>query len=207
MGTPSASASAGSGGAPPASASSGSALLVVSGASTLSPVPSTADSDGAGDDTTSDGAGDDTTVIHHSPERSFLDDFAPPGLSGSDLIASSTTVLNTTASVIHRTASAINTTASAVRQMFSSDTTRSHPSAGPARDARDPPPAQDQPLRDLDPAPPSREQFTKLQRQYTTLQRQMNEFVTGALIWYCPVTTTRTADTSIPMSRVLPHNH
>ena len=32
-------------------------------------------------------------------------------------------------------------------------------------------------------------------------------FVTGALIWYCPVTTTRTADTSNPMSRVLPHNH
>ena len=31
--------------------------------------------------------------------------------------------------------------------------------------------------------------------------------VTGALIWYCLVTTTRTADTSIPMSRVLPHNH
>ena len=31
--------------------------------------------------------------------------------------------------------------------------------------------------------------------------------VTGALIWYYPVTTIRTADTSIPMSRVLPHNH
>ena len=31
--------------------------------------------------------------------------------------------------------------------------------------------------------------------------------VTGALIWYYLVTTTRTADTSIPMSRVLPHNH
>ena len=31
--------------------------------------------------------------------------------------------------------------------------------------------------------------------------------VTGAFIWYCPVTTTRTADASIPMSRVLPHNH
>ena len=32
-------------------------------------------------------------------------------------------------------------------------------------------------------------------------------FITEALIWYCPVTTTRTAHTSIPMSRVLPHNH
>ena len=31
--------------------------------------------------------------------------------------------------------------------------------------------------------------------------------VTGAFIWYCLVTTTRTADTSIPMSSVLPHNH
>ena len=175
VGTPSASASASSGGAPPASASSGSAPHFVSGASTLSPVPSTADSDGAGDDTTSDGAGDDTTVIHHSRERSFLDDFAPPGLSGSDLIAGSTAVLNTTASVIHSTGSVINTTASAVRQMFSSDTTRSHPSAGPARDARDPPPARDQPPRDLDLAPPSREQFTEPQRQYATLQWQMNE--------------------------------
>ena len=31
--------------------------------------------------------------------------------------------------------------------------------------------------------------------------------VTGALIWYCPVTTIRTADTSILMSSVLSHNH
>ena len=31
--------------------------------------------------------------------------------------------------------------------------------------------------------------------------------VTETLIWYCPVTTIRTADTSIPMFRVLPHNH
>ena len=32
-------------------------------------------------------------------------------------------------------------------------------------------------------------------------------FVIGAIIWYCRATTTRTADTSIPMSRVLPHNY
>ena len=169
----------GSDGALPASASSGGAPPVGSGASTLSPVPSTADSDGEGDD---------TTVIHHSysPQHSFLDDFAPPGLSGSDLIAGSTAVLQTTASVIHSTASAINTTASAVRQMFSFDSARSHPCAGPARDsrdlppvrdARDPPPAQDQPPRDLDQAPPSQEQFTELQRQYSTLQRQMDELL------------------------------
>ena len=31
--------------------------------------------------------------------------------------------------------------------------------------------------------------------------------VTGPLIWHCPVTTIRTADTSIPISRVLPHNY
>ena len=31
--------------------------------------------------------------------------------------------------------------------------------------------------------------------------------VTGALIWYCPVTTIRTADTSILTSRVLPNNY
>ena len=38
-------------------------------------------------------------------------------------------------------------------------------------------------------------------------QHVLQGVVTGALIWYCLVTTIRTADTSIPMSRVLPHNH
>ena len=111
---------------PPISASPGGAPPAVSGASTLSPVPFTADLDGAWDD---------TTIIHHSSERSFLNEFAPPGLSGSDPIAGTTAVLNTTASVINSTASAINTTASAVCQMFSSNSTYCHPSAGPAQDS------------------------------------------------------------------------
>ena len=36
---------------------------------------------------------------------------------------------------------------------------------------------------------------------------QLRIYITGTLIWYYPVTTTRMADTSIRMSRVLPHNH
>ena len=173
-------ASASSGGDPPVSASSGGAPPVILGASALSSVVSAAGSDSAEDD----GDGDNATIIYHSPEPSFLDDFAPPGLSGSDLIAGSTAVLQTTASVIHTTASAINTTASAVRHMFSSDPARSRPhdappedpppardprDARPPRDTRDPFPARDQPPRNHDPNPPSREQFTELQRQYATL--------------------------------------
>ena len=164
--------------APPASTtgSSGGPLPVTLGAPTLSPIFSIADS-------VSEEEKEDVTVIHHSSDRSFFEDFPPPGLSGSDLIAGSTPVLHTTASVINTTASALNTTASAVRQMFSSDSARTQPSgsACPARDippSRDNPPPRDNPdPRDNVPALPSREQFTELQRQYATLQRHMDDLL------------------------------
>ena len=157
--------------APPTSTtrSSGGPLPVTLGAPTLSPVFSTADSVNKEEK-------DDVTVIHHSSDRAFFQDFAPPGLSGSDLITSSTAVLHTTASVI-------NTTVYAVCPMFLSDSTRTQPSGSvcPTRDirpSRDNPPQRDNPdPRDNVLALQSQEQFTELQRQYATLQRQMHDLL------------------------------
>ena len=46
-----------------------------------------------------------------------------------------------------------------------------------------------------------------LLRIFINVGMQLRIYITGTLIWYYPVITTRMADTSILMSRVLPNNH
>lgn len=104
------------------------------------------------------------------PEHSFLDDFVPRAISGSDLIAGSSVVLQSTAS-------ALNTTAAAVRQMFGTSNDRP---AGP-RPTTDAPkgPAPDDTPRARAPGdappPPTPQQFAELQLRYAALQRRVDE--------------------------------
>ena len=77
------------------------------------------------DDSPDDGA---STILVQPLGHSFLDDFVPRGISGSDLLAGSTAVIHSTSSALNHTATALNTTAAAVRQMFGSSSDRQ---AGP----------------------------------------------------------------------------
>lgn len=92
-------------------------------------------------------------------EHSFLDDFVPRAISGSDLITGSSIVLQSTAS-------ALNTTAAAVRQMFSSSTER--PSGprdaprGPDDTLRARAPGDTAPRAPGDAPPPTPQQFAEL---------------------------------------------
>lgn len=108
-----------------------------------------------------------------APDRSFLDDFVPHGFTGSELLAGSSAVLQTTAS-------ALNTTASVVRNMFAPTSDSRPPVTGDAPTRGDDAPrtredGQNRP-RDRNP-PPTWEQFAEIQRKYAVLQQQMDEIL------------------------------
>ena len=115
----------------------------------------------------------DSTIVVHPPSpehRSFVDDFLPLGLTGSDLLAGSSALLSTTAS--------------AVRFVLSSDTSRSPPvtssappltySAAPPMASSAPPVPSSSAARPVvgDDLAPTRDQ---LQRLCAELQRQLDE--------------------------------
>ena len=115
----------------------------------------------------------DSTIVVHPPSpehRSFVDDFLPLGLTGSDLLAGSSALLSTTAS--------------AVRCVLSSDTSRSPPvtssappltySAAPPMASSAPPVPSSSAARPVvgDDLAPTRDQ---LQRRCAELHRQLDE--------------------------------
>ena len=121
--------------------------------------------------------GNSTVVLLHTnadeeDHRSFVDDFLPPGITGSGLLSGSGTILNTTASAVR------GATVAAVRQMFSSEhrsqrstDTRARPDA----------PAMHEQTASQDRAPreqgPSFEQFAVMQRKYAALKKQMDDLL------------------------------
>lgn len=129
---------------------------------------STAGSDDSHED------GSSTIFVDPPPSgHSFLDDFVPRGISGSELLAGSSAVIHSTTSALNTTATALNSTGAAVRQMFGSSTERPagpRPSVDPddtlrVRSNRDAPP----------PAPPTPQQFAELQLRYASLLRRVDE--------------------------------
>lgn len=125
------------------------------------------------DDSPDDGA---STILVQPLGHSFLDDFVPRGISGSDLLAGSTAVIHSTSSALNHTATALNTTAAAVRQMFGSSSDRQ---AGPkATVGPDDTPRARAPGGAPPPAPPpapTPQQFADLQLRYAALQRRVDE--------------------------------
>lgn len=120
--------------------------------------------------------GGSTVFVQPPPAsgHSFLDDFVPRGISGSDLLAGSSAVLAGSSAVLHSTTSALNSTASAVRQMFSSSSERP---AGtrPALDPDDTPRVRTNRDAAPPPAPPTPQQFAELQLRYAALQRRVDD--------------------------------
>lgn len=100
-----------------------------------------------------------------SPDHSFFEHFVSLGLSGSDLLAGSSSILLDTAA--------------AVRQMFSAESSRSQASGGRGDDL---PPrdriraAEAEPHPNL---PPTREQFADMQQKYHALQRQLDDLLSA----------------------------
>ena len=131
--------------------------------------------------TVCDTSGDtsDTPDTPPHPGHSFLDDFVPRAISGSDWLAGSSAVINSTTSALNTTTTALNSTAAAVRQMFASSSDRlvgARPTSGaddtprPRTNRDAPPPAPPAP-----PPPPTPQQFAELQLRYAALQRRVDE--------------------------------
>ena len=129
---------------------------------------------------------DGNTVILARPEadnddlnRSFVDDFLPPGFTGSGLLSGSSAILNTAATAVR------GATVTAVRQMFSAEH-RSQRSTD-ARVLPDDPNSNDHEqskdqsfVRDRLPPKeqgPTFEQFAVMQRKYAALKQQMDDIL------------------------------
>lgn len=129
----------------------------------------------------SDLTGDDT-ILFHQDQRSFIDDFLPPGVTSSHLLSGTSAVTGAVSSV---TGAVLTTTAAAVRSFFPTESSStasaarspspSHPPDGPSSDASGTMASSGAATTAAQ--LPSVEQFLAMQRRHDELQRQLDDLV------------------------------